>query len=207
MAFRVENWVKRGMRPGLGSRDIRRIFWETVNFGPHFLREFADRQSVRGGTKLSSTLATFEAPFTLQNLDNSVKVSLSFAFRGKTRIVKIEGIQGRPARAVGREEFAKVFREVISIAKSSGYNSVYLVKPERNPYYDKDENELIALMSQKQSGKKSGSEESPLRKTTLFELREILEGHQERMRKLYYGIATAFKFNRKTRGKYMELKI
>ncbi|AJF59585.1 MAG: hypothetical protein J4224_02330 [Candidatus Diapherotrites archaeon] len=207
VSTRIELWLNHQPREFLGTRDRRRIFWEVVNFGTPFLREFGERQT-KDLRRYSYTLGNYESPVTISSSTNSVKVSLSFSRYKKNKILKIEGLQGVRTASVTRQDFYAVMREMISIAKSSGYNVIYFIKPEKHPYYDEDVLDLRTFYRQKMRRKGEDLDKlSAEGRPTLFELRELQEEHQERMRKLYYGIATAFKFNRKTKGKYMELKI
>ena len=189
----------------------KKIAGNVAAFGGNFIREFEARAGRLREIGIMRLDRTYETPYGIEDRRLGVKAHLSFFEVKSRKAIIVDGIQGQNPEEKQPKAANEMMKLIIGIAKNAGCNTVFLRKPETHPYYEHDATELTSMWRRRMGAEVGVNEVERImtqeRRPTSFELREIELANQESMRKLYYGIATAFKFKKPKKGKYMQLSI
>ena len=198
------NWWRRGVSKTLPmpQRQANLVFNGIVSHGLPFLKEARARQ-ISKTHPVELGFGILEFPIVFNSPLFGMEAHLRFGSKNRRKAIFIETFMGKVDTKASPSKFMK---EIIDIAKATGYKVVYLRKPKLSPNYEEYYDILIEMWQREM--KRAGQNVQELEKAgrpTSFDLNEIQKEHQQRMERLYYSVAKAFKFDKKTKGNYMGL--
>lgn len=187
------------------QKQVNQVFNGILSYGLPFLKEVRSRQ-ITNTHPIEFGFGILEFPIVFQSSRFGMEAHLRFGMKARKRAIFIETFMG--LRGGSKANPSKLMGEIVGIAKATGYGVVYLRKPKSNPYYNEHVEVLTKMWGREMQ--KAGQDVQKLEKTgrpTSFDLRKIQQEHQQRMERLYYSVAKAFRFDKKTKGNYMKLLI